>query len=81
MLLVYVIDDGESTGIMTSVGKTVVRFPAPVADDASLTHPDITQNARRVPVHMIKKIPGKWFFFGSKRLISKNLGCLEIRES
>jgi len=81
MLLVYVIDDGESTGIMTSVGKTVVRFPAPVADDASLTHPDIAQNARMVPVHRINKIPGQRFFFGSERLISKNLGHLEIMES
>jgi len=57
MLFVYVIDDGESTGMITSPGETPdwVRFPDAGAE--VFTQAEKRQNVRSTPAHRTKKIP------------------------
>jgi hypothetical protein len=55
-------DEGESTGIMTSLAGTLVRFSVPWAGEALFVHPAVRQKTRMPDIQMAKKIPARYVF-------------------
>jgi hypothetical protein len=62
MLLVYMSDEGESTGMITSLAGTLVRFPELWVGENMSVQPAARQKTRMPDMQRVKKIPGQYVF-------------------